>query len=53
MSEHDLQSLLWDAVTTDGEDLNGYQSTGIGKLAEILAGYERRIAELEKRLKEK
>jgi hypothetical protein len=49
----DLESLLWDCVDSgDDPDNRGYQSSGITKLAELLAGYEQRIGELEKRLKE-
>lgn len=49
--ERELDQLLWDAVD-NGDDPDGreYQSSGISKLAELLAGYERRIGELEKRL---
>lgn len=49
---NDLESLLWDAVDSgDDPDGRGYQSTGITKLAELLASYERRIAELERQLR--
>jgi hypothetical protein len=52
--ESDLESLLWDAVDCgDDPDGRGYQSTGVTKLAALLAGYERRIAELEKQLGER
>lgn len=49
--ERELDQLLWDAVdNSEDPDGRGYQSSGISKLAALLAGYERRIAELEKRL---
>jgi len=49
--ERELDQLLRDAVDSgDDPDGRGYQSSGISKLAELLAGYERRISELEKRL---
>ena len=49
--EGELDRLLWDAVDSgDDPDGRGYQSSGISKLAGLLAGYERRIGELEKRL---
>lgn len=48
--ERDLESLLWDVVTDREDDINAYQSSGITKLAGLLAGYERRIAELEAKL---
>lgn len=51
--QRDLESLLWDCVPVDRDDEMGYQSSGITKLAEILAAYEQRIAELEKRLGER
>lgn len=47
----DLERLLWDAVDcADDPDGRGYQSAGVTKIAELLAGYEQRITELEKRL---
>lgn len=49
--ERELDQLLWDVVDSgDDPDGRGYQSSGISKLAGLLAGYERRIGELEKRL---
>lgn len=52
--ENALESLLWDCVDQgDDPDGRGYESSGITKLAELLAGYEQRIAELEARLGER
>jgi hypothetical protein len=53
--EYELESLLRDCIPADQDDPDGrdYQSSGISKLAELFAGYERRIAELEKRLGER
>ena len=49
--ERELDQLLWDLVDDPDEgDVNGYQSSAVPKVAALLAGYERRIGELEKRL---
>lgn len=55
MDEREIESLPWDCVPVDQDDPDGrgYQSSGITKLAALLAGYEQRIAELEKQLGEK
>ncbi|MDX3575972.1 hypothetical protein [Streptomyces sp. FL07-04A] len=47
----DIESILSDATDCgDDPDGRGYQSSGITKLAELLAGYEQRIADLEAKL---
>lgn len=49
--ESDLESLLWDMVDDPDEgDVNAYQSSAIPKVAALLAGYEQRIAELERQV---
>jgi len=51
MDANEIESLLWDCVDQgDDPDGRGYQSSGITKLAALLAGYEQRIAELEAKL---
>ncbi|NUS22742.1 MAG: hypothetical protein HOV92_00740 [Streptomyces sp.] len=52
MDANEIESLLQDCIPADQDDPDnrGYQSSGITKLAALLAGYEQRIVELEKRL---
>jgi hypothetical protein len=50
MDANEIESLLWDCVNGGNDpDHRDYQSSGVTKLAELLAAQERRIAELEKR----
>lgn len=51
MDAYDIESLLRDCVDQDDPDNRGYQSSGITKLAALLASHEQRIAELEKQAK--
>ncbi|MFE6133424.1 hypothetical protein ACFQ6Q_34970 [Streptomyces sp. NPDC056437] len=48
----ELKSMLEDCVTDDEPgDPRVYQSTALSSLAELLATYEKRIAELEEQVK--
>jgi hypothetical protein len=42
-----IESVLRNAVTEDGEDYTGYQSTAIELIAELLVYQTKRIADLE------
>jgi hypothetical protein len=50
MKQPDIESILWDCVTPPDEDSSylGHQTSGIEKLAALLAEQSRRITELEK-----
>lgn len=52
MDQRDIESVLWDCVTEPTEDNSylGYQTSGITKLAELLAEQGRRISALEAQL---
>jgi hypothetical protein len=52
MEQRDIESMLWDCVTapTDDNSHLGYQTTGIDKLAALLADQQRRIGQLEARV---
>ncbi|MET9053322.1 hypothetical protein ABZW50_19470 [Streptomyces bacillaris] len=54
MEQSEVESILWDCVQapTDDDAYLGYQTTGITKLAALLAEQGRRIVELEKRVAE-
>jgi hypothetical protein len=49
-----IESILWDCVNDPTEDDAhfGYQSSGISKLAELLAAQSRKISELETKVAE-
>lgn len=52
MEQSDIESVLWDCVTAPDDDSShlGYQTTGVGKLAELIAEQSRRINELESKV---
>ncbi|MFC9497663.1 hypothetical protein [Streptomyces sp. NPDC056982] len=54
MEQSDIESILWDCVNapTDDDSHLGYQTTGITKLAALLAGQDRRIKDLEAKVAE-
>jgi hypothetical protein len=53
MNQNDIESLLWDCVDSgDDPDGRGYQSSGITKLAALLAEQGRRVSELENKVAE-
>ncbi|MFI8792584.1 hypothetical protein [Streptomyces sp. NPDC055105] len=54
MEQSDIESILWDCVTapTDDDSHLGYQTTGVTKLAALLAEQDRRIKDLEAKVTE-
>ncbi|MEV5703046.1 hypothetical protein AB0L55_36895 [Streptomyces anthocyanicus] len=54
MEQSDIESILWDCVNTptDDDSYLGHQTTGISKLAELIAEQNRRISELEAKIAE-
>jgi hypothetical protein len=54
VNQSDIESILWDCVKepTDDDSHLGYQTTGITKLAELIAEQQRRISELETKVAE-
>lgn len=53
-SSSDIETILWDCVNEPTEDDSylGYQTSGISKLAELIAEQSRRIGELEAKVAE-
>lgn len=54
MDQGDIESIVWDCVTapTDDDSHLAYQTTGVTKLAELIAEQQRRISELERKVAE-
>lgn len=52
MEQADIESILWDCVNAEDDSTShlGYQSSGITKLAGLVAEQGRRISELEQKV---